>query len=160
MNAEKNQEQHKGKIVRILSKDIEGEKTVYSGLTNIKGISWGLSNAICTLLKIDKKKKIGSLTKQEIEKIKNIIENPDIPLFLFNRKKDFETGENKILTGSDLEFRKEFDIKKLKNIKSYKGLRHSSNLPVRGQRTRSHFRRNRKKGVGIKKKGKKNEKKT
>ena len=47
----------------------------------------------------------------------------------------------------------EFDIKRLKKIKSYKGYRHMSNLPVRGQRTRSNFRRNRRRGAGIKKKG-------
>ena len=46
-----------------------------------------------------------------------------------------------------------FAIKRLKKIKCYKGFRHTSGLPVRGQRTRSNFRRNRAKGAGIKKKG-------
>ena len=74
---------------------------------------------------------------------------------MLNRQNDFESGEDKHLTGSNLELRKEFDIKRLKKIKSYKGLRHSSNLPMRGQRTKSNFRRNRRKGAGIKKKVKK-----
>jgi hypothetical protein len=45
------------KLIRILSKDIEGGLNVYVGLTKIKGISWSLSNAICKSLKLDKKKK-------------------------------------------------------------------------------------------------------
>ena len=65
-----------------------------------------------------------------------------------------ETGENKHLTGSDLELRNEFDIKRLKKIRVYRGYRHMARLPVRGQRTRGHFRKNRAKGVGIKKKKK------
>ena len=63
-----------------------------------------------------------------------------------------------------LELQKEFDIKRLKKIKSYRGLRHSTGQPVRGQRTKSHFRTNRRKSSGINKKEKKpiikNEKKT
>jgi len=140
------------RIVRILSRDIEGGMTIYAGLTKIKGVSWTLSNAVCKKLNIDKKRKIGSLTIDEVKKISNFLKNPDVPSYLINRRKDFETGEDKHLTGSDLELRKEFDIKRLKKIKSYRGFRHMSNLPVRGQRTRSHFRRNRAKGSGIKKK--------
>lgn len=143
------------RIVRILSKDIEGKMKVYPGLAKIKGVSWSLSNAICKALKIDKYRKIGSLTDDEIKKITDFLKNPQIPEYLLNRRKDFETGENRHLIGTSLELQKEFDIKKLKKIKSYKGIRHTSGLPVRGQRTRGHFRKNRKKGSGIKKKEKK-----
>ena len=52
------------KIVRILSKDLRGGMKVYPGLTKIKGISWSFSNALCKTLKIDKNKKIGSLTSE------------------------------------------------------------------------------------------------
>lgn len=143
------------KIVRILSKDIEGGMQIYPGLTKIKGISWGLSNAICNLLGLDKKRKINSLSEEEIEKITNFVkEAKDIPVNLLNRRKDIESGEDKHLVGSELELQKEFDIKRLKKIKSYRGLRHQSNLPLRGQRTKSNFRRNRRKGAGIKKKTK------
>jgi small subunit ribosomal protein S13 len=55
-----------------------------------------------------------------------------------------------------LELQKEFDIKRLKKIKSYRGFRHMSGLPCRGQRTKSNFRKNRRKGAGIKKKNKAN----
>ena len=144
------------RIVRILSQDIEGKMKTYAGLATIKGISWSFSNAICRLLKIDKDKKIGALTDIEIKKISEFVKDPkNMPLFLLNRRMDFETGKDKHLTGSDLELQKEFDIKRLKQIKSYRGYRHASGLPMRGQRTRSNFRRNRGKGVGIKKKTKK-----
>jgi len=146
------EEKYKERMIRILSEDIEGGMTVYAGLTKIKGISWSLANAICKVLKIDKNRKIGSLTDAEVKKISDFIKNPQIPSFIFNRRFDFETGKDRHITGTNLELQKEFDIKRLKKIKSYKGIRHSAGLPVRGQRTRSHFRKNKAKGAGIKKK--------
>jgi small subunit ribosomal protein S13 len=146
------QEQKEDRIVRILQKDIEGKSNVYAGLAKIKGVSWALSNAVCKKVEIPKTKKVGSLTPEEIEKIEKFLKNPDVPGFLVNRQRDFETGEDKHLTGTDLELRKDFDIKRLKKIKSYRGLRHMIGLPLRGQRTKSNFRRNRAKGSGIKKK--------
>ena len=146
------EEKYKERMIRILSEDIEGGMTVYAGLTKIKGISWSLANAICKVLKIDKNRKIGSLTDAEVKKISDFIKNPQIPLFILNRRFDFETGKDKHLTGTNLELQKEFDIKRLKKIKSYRGIRHSAGLPVRGQRTKSHFRKNKAKGAGIKKK--------
>ena len=147
-------EKHEERMVRILSKDIEGKTAVYVGLTKIKGISWSLSNIICKKLKIDKKKKIGSLTEKEIAEIVEFVKNPKIPKYLMNRQNDFETGEDNHLIGTDLDLKKELDIKRLKKIKSYKGYRHTMGQPVRGQRTKSHFRSNRKKGSGIKSKKK------
>ena len=93
--------------------------------------------------------------EDKIKKIIDFIKNPNLPEFILNRRRDFETGEDKHLAGTDLELRKEFDIKRLKKIKSYRGIRHAAKLPLRGQRTRSNFRKNRRKGAGIKKKGKK-----
>jgi small subunit ribosomal protein S13 len=145
------------RIVRILSKDIEGAMKIYPGLTKIKGVSWALSNAICKSLKINKYRKIGSLTDEEIKKIADFVKNPKVPTHILNRRKDFETGENKHLIGVDLELQKDLDIKRLRKIKSYKGIRHGLGLPLRGQRTRSHFRKNKKKSVGIKKKTAKRE---
>ena len=152
MQQEKSELRFEEKIVRIMSKDIRGNMKVYAGLTKIKGISWSFSNAVCKILKIGNEKKIGSLTENEIKKISEFIKSPKLPSYIINRRVDFETGKNGHLTGSDLELRNEFDIKRLKKIKSYKGYRHASNLPVRGQRTKGHFRKNRAKGVGIKKK--------
>lgn len=148
------EEKYEERLVRILSEDIEGKMRVYAGLTKIKGVSWGIANAVCKKLGIDKSRKIGSLTAEEIKKISEFIRNPKIPIYLLNRRKDFETGNDRHLSGSDLELQKEFDIKRLKKIKSYRGIRHAAGQPVRGQRTKAHFRKNRPKGAGIKSKGK------
>jgi len=152
------EEKYKERIVRILDKDIEGGMKIYAGLTKIKGVSWSMANAVCKKLKIDKNRKIGSLTDAEIKKIIDFIKNPEVPGFIFNRRSDFETGKERHLTGTDLELQKEFDIKRLKKIKSYRGIRHSAGLPERGQRTKSNFRKNKKKGAGNKRKTKKPEK--
>ena len=58
-----------------LRKDIEGKMALYPGLTKIKGISWTLSNAICQVLNLDQKMKIGYLIDVEIEKIINFFKN-------------------------------------------------------------------------------------
>lgn len=145
-------------LVRILAKDISGNMSVYAGLATIKGISWAVANALCKQLKIPKNKKIGELTKEEIATITAFMKHPAMPEYIKNRQRDFDSGEDRHLVGSDLELRKEFDIKRLKKIKSYRGIRHAAKLPLRGQRTKGNFRTHRKKGGGIKKKNK-NEKK-
>jgi len=154
-----NEQKYEEKLVRIVSKDIEGKLKVFVGLTKIKGISWAFANAMCKKLKLDKNRKIGSLSKEEIDKINDFAKHPDVPSFILNRRRDFETGEDKQSIGNDLEMQKDSDISRLKKIKSYRGQRHSLGLPMRGQRTRSHFRKNKKKSVGIKKKEKPGEKK-
>lgn len=152
---ERPSENREDRVVRILARDIEGSSRISAGLAKIKGISWGFSNAICHALKIDKNRKIGSLSQEEIDKISDFAKSPKVPGFILNRRFDFDSGEDQHLLGSDLMLRNEFDVKRLKKIKSYKGVRHGAGLPVRGQRTRSNFRSNRKRGVGIKKKSNK-----
>lgn len=141
-------------LVRIFEKDIPGEMRVLAGLTKVYGISWSFSNALCKALKIDKDKRVSELSQEEIKRIENFEREVKIPSFLLNRQKDYDDGKDKHIIGSDLRLRKEFDIKRLKKIKCYRGVRHNMGLPVRGQRTRSHFRKNRKKtgAVGVKKK--------
>lgn len=141
-----------GKIIRILQTDIPGNKTIYAGLTRIKGISWSISNAVCLLTKIEKTKKIENLTKEEIQEIEETIKKHEFPTYILNRRNDLATGEDSHLIGSNLDIAKELDIKRLKKIRSYRGLRHATGQPTRGQRTKSHFRANRKKGVGVKNK--------
>lgn len=152
-SAEPQKEKYEDRMVRLMSEDIEGGMKVYPALTKISGVSWSMANAICNILKIDKNRKIGSLTEDELKKVTEFVKNPKVPTFLLNRNNDFETGENMHVTGTNLEMQREFDIKRLKKIKSYRGVRHSAGQPVRGQRTKSHFRKNRGKGMGIKKKG-------
>ncbi len=141
------------KIIRIMQTDIPGEKKVYVGLTKIKGVSWSFANALCYKLGLDKKKSISDLNAEEIKKIEEFAKNPDLPPFLLNRRRDLESGENKHLITTDLDLRKDFDIKRLKKIRSYRGLRHATGQPTRGQRTKSHFRQ-KGKSMGVIKKAK------
>ncbi len=138
-------------LVRILGHDIPGSKNVYLGLTYIKGVSWSISNAVCIKLNMPRSKKISELNKEDIQKIEAFLKELPIPEYLKNRRFDPDTGENKHHYGTDLDMKREFDIKKLIKIKSYRGIRHASGQPVRGQKTRSHFRsRKNKKSAGIK----------
>jgi len=143
-------------FVRVASTDLEGNKQIHHALTKIKGVSFMFSNMICTLAGIDKSSKTGNLKDDQIKKLDDVISDPlkfKAPVWILNRRKDYEDGLNKHLSGSDLTFSKENDIKRLKKIKSYKGMRHGVGLPVRGQRTKSNFRRNKGKGsLGVKKK--------
>ena len=138
-------------LVRIHGKDVPGNRKVYAGLTYIKGISWAVSNAICRILKIDKKMKISQLSKKQIEEIESFLQKPTLYDYLKNRQRDFETGGSKHILTNELDMTKDFDIKRMRQIKSYKGLRHALKQPVRGQRTRSHFRTTGV-AVGVKKK--------
>ncbi len=127
-------------IIRIMQTDIPSNKKLLVGLTYIKGISWTISNAICKILNLDPNKKFFELNENEIGKLTEFLKNPKLPSFLVNRRKDFETGKDLHLLTTNLEMTKEFDIRRLKKIRSYRGLRHALGQPTRGQRTRSHFR--------------------
>ncbi|MBD3203223.1 30S ribosomal protein S13 [Candidatus Woesearchaeota archaeon] len=140
-------------IVRVANTDLQGKKVLRVALTRIKGISYMYANMVCKLSGVDRDKKVGHLKNNEIEKIREVVENPenfDIPDWLKNRRKDFRTGSDSHLISGDLRFTQENDIKRLQKIKSYRGLRHAKGLPVRGQRTKSNFRRNKGKAVGVK----------
>ena len=127
-------------LIRIHGRDIPGGAAIYPGLTRIKGISFSMSNAVCLSLGIDKKRKVSTLTPKELEAIEAFIKNPKVPEWMLNRRKDFETGVSAHLLTNDLDYAKENDIRLMKKIKSYKGWRHATGQPVRGQRTKSHFR--------------------
>lgn len=128
-------------LVRIFSYDIPGSKALYVGLTKIKGVKWAIANALIRKLKLDKTKKIAELTKPEIQEIEDNLRSLDIPRYMKNRPSDPETGKSTHLYSVDLDMAREFDIKRMKAMKSYKGVRHAKKLPVRGQRTRSNFRK-------------------
>ncbi|MEM1555030.1 MAG: 30S ribosomal protein S13 [Desulfurococcaceae archaeon] len=127
-------------IVRVAATDINGELSTLYGLAEIKGIGVNFANAICRVLNIDPNMKIGYLTEEEISRVEDVIKNPGkygIPHWLFNRRKDFETGENMHLVGSDLIYYVKQDIEREKKIRSWRGYRHALGLKVRGQRTRT-----------------------
>ena len=138
-------------IVRVLDTDLDGNKKIYNSLRKIKGIGFMMGNFICNSLNIDKNRKIGSLTEKEVTSIEALMKDyKKIPSWLLNRRKDYDSGEDIHLVTSKLKLRREFDIKRLMKIKSYRGMRHSTGLPVRGQRTKGHFRKG--KSVGVQKK--------
>ena len=127
-------------IVRIIGTDIKGDKTVSIGLTKIRGIDMMFSNAVVSISGISRNKKIGDLTPEDVKKLEEVINNPlkhGIPVWLINRRKDLSTGVDKHTVGSDIKLQSDFDLRRMKSISSYKGLRHSWHLKVRGQRTKS-----------------------
>ncbi|MFB6213228.1 MAG: 30S ribosomal protein S13 [Candidatus Nanohaloarchaea archaeon] len=137
-------------IVRIARTDIDGTQPVAKAITSLRGVGDVYGNAVAEATDIDIETKIGDLDEEEIDDIEELIKNPEdagIPEWLRNRRKDRETGEDNHLIGSDLELKEEFDIRRLKEIDSYKGWRHEIGLPVRGQKTKSSFRSGSKVGV-------------
>lgn len=142
-------------IVRIVNTDLDGNKPIGHALTKIKGIGPIFANSICLLSEVDWHAKTGNLDDSSIKKLNDILKNPvkyNIPSFMFNRRKDYDSGEDKHLLTSDIDFIQGHDLRRMKKTKSYKGLRHQRGLPVRGQRTRSNFRRNKGKVQGVKRK--------
>ena len=154
---EKQQENYKH-IVRIANVDVPGGKQVKVALTKIKGIGAILADTICKIAKVDRTKKAGNLTTDEVSELTKVANAPidaGIPEWMANRRKDYDSGEDKHLITGTLNFTKENDLKRLKKIKCLRGARHQKGLPVRGQRTRSNFRKSKGKVVGVKKKGSK-----
>ena len=140
-------------ILRIMGTDVEGTlKTVYA-LTAIKGISLSLANAILRKAGINPDLRVGFLTEVDITKIEGIIREParyGLPAWLFNRRKDVETGKDEHLISADLVLRNKTDIDQAKEIRSWRGYRHAYSLKVRGQHTKTTGRAG--KALGVKKK--------
>lgn len=140
-------------IIRVANVDLAGEKQIRWAMTKIKGIGINFADAVCVAANIVRTKKAGNLSEQEIAKLNEIVSNPSpLPVWFFNRKRDYDTGEDKHLLTGTLSFFQENDIKRMKKIRCYRGVRHSKGLPVRGQRTRSNFRKSKGKVVGVAKK--------
>ncbi|MEK7519308.1 MAG: 30S ribosomal protein S13 [Patescibacteria group bacterium] len=106
---------------RIAGVNIPDNKQIEISLTYIYGIGRSLSRKILEIAKINKIKKASELTTEELSSLKNIIE-----------------GQYKI----EGELRREImkAIRRLKDISSWRGLRHIKGLPVRGQRTKTNTR--------------------
>jgi len=145
------EKQETKQFLRIWNTAIEGNLPIKKGLTKIKGIGINISAMICHSLKIPRSKKSGDLTDAEIKMIEELQKDPSkhLPRWALNRLSDFDTGKDELLISADLKLRKDFDIKRLRRIKCYVGNRHSAKLPVRGQRTKAHFRKG--SAVGVKK---------
>ena len=142
-------------IVRIAGTDISGELKLPYGLAKIKGIGLTTAYAILRVLGMDPNRRIGDLTEEEIKKLEEAvvdIRKLGLPSWLYNRRKDYETGEDLHLVGADLLFAARRDIEREIKIGSWRGLRHKLGLKVRGQRTRTTGRVGM--TVGVKKKRK------
>jgi|SRR3989344_463523 len=142
-------------IVRVANTDMDGNRKIGEAIRKIRGIGFSFANTICTLAGVDRAKKSGELSDDELKRIDESIKTASgkVPSWLLNRRKDYETGKDLHLVSSDLKFANDQDIRLMKKIRSYKGVRHAAGLPVRGQRTRSNFRKNKGKvSLGVVKK--------
>ena len=115
--------------MRIAGYNLQDLKRVDIALTYIYGI--GRRNVVDILKKseVDNAKRVKSLSEDEQKRIQKVLEGYKLE--------------------GDLRAEVQADIKRLKEIVSYRGSRHSRNLPVRGQRTRSNARTKRGKRVTI-----------
>ncbi len=141
------------KIVRISATDVDANLSLERALRKIKGVSFSFANAIINALNLDGNKKIGEFSEEDVKKIEEAIKDPKkfgIPSYILNRRRDPETGQDLHLSGTHIAVRLRMDIDTLRRIRAYRGIRHELGLPVRGQRTRSSFRKNKLSKVGRK----------
>ena len=106
--------------MRILGITVPDEKRLEIGLTCLYGIGVSSARKILDKVGIDRGKKAKDLTADEENKIRAEVE--------------------KILIEGNLKREIAANIKRLKDIKSYRGIRHLKRLPVRGQRTKTNSR--------------------
>lgn len=140
-------------LIRLCDADLFTDEKLYYALRKIRGVSFSYANAVCKVLNLDRNSLTGSLDATKINEIESVIRNPakyGIKAWLLNRRKDYETGEDRHIVSSDIKLTLENDIKRLKTIKAYRGIRHALGQPSRGQKTRSHFRKG--KAIGVKRK--------
>lgn len=129
-------------LIRILNTDIPGHFKLGYGLTKIKGVGVNFSHAFCIRNNFDENKLLNDLNEIEIKSIETKLKaGANIDPWLQNRQRDYDTGENTHILTTDIKFKTEFDIKRLQKVKAYKGMRHAAGQPVRGQRTKAHFRK-------------------
>ena len=106
--------------MRILGITVPNEKRLEIGLTCLYGIGVSSARKILDQVNIERGKKAKDLTLDEENKIRSIVEK--IPIE-GNLKREIAAN-----------------IKRLKDVKSYLGIRHMKRLPVRGQRTKTNSR--------------------
>ncbi len=117
-------------MARISGITIPSEKQVQIALTYIYGIGPKTSRDILTEAKVEPIVRVKNLTDAEISRIQEVI----------NTKYTVEGELQRIVTGN---------IRRLKDINSYRGIRHKNNLPTRGQRTRTNARTRRGRKVTV-----------
>jgi len=122
-------------MARLLGINLPDNGRIEYALTLLYGIGWSNVKKILKQAEIDKDRKVSSLSEDELKKVSLIIEK--------NYKVEGDLRE-------DISE----NLKRLREIGSYRGVRHGRGLPVRGQRTRSNARtkRGKRKTVGALKK--------
>lgn len=130
-------------FVRIASRDLNGNKPIYRALTGIKGI--GIRTARVIAYQFQKEHHVpftsllGSLSEDMDTKLEDIVLHPakhGLPEWMLNRRRAVE-GKSTHLVVNELDFAIRNDLQTMRKVKSYKGIRHSLGLTVRGQRTRT-----------------------
>lgn len=118
-------------MARIIGINIPDEKQIEIALTYIYGIGRSLSRKILLEAQIDPLIKASKVTSEEIDKLKKII-------------------EEKYKVEGELKRKQMMEIKRLKDVGCWRGVRHIKRLPVRGQRTKTNARtvRGKKQTVG------------
>lgn len=117
-------------MARISGVTIPNEKQVRYALRYVYGIGDKTSVDILTKAKVDMTVRVKDLTDAEISRIQDII----------NERHIVEGELHRVVTAN---------IKRLKEVKSYRGMRHSANLPSRGQRTKTNGRTRRGKKMTV-----------
>lgn len=120
---------------RVIGIDIPDNKRLEISLTYIYGIGRRLSNELISKLGLDRNMRAHKLTQDDIARLNALL-------------------QSEYVVEGDLRRQIQNNIKRLISIHSYRGMRHRSGLPVRGQRTRtnSRTRKGRRKTVANKKK--------
>ncbi len=123
-------------MARIVGVDIPRNKKIVFSLCYIHGIGMSTSLNICEQAKIDKEKRVQDLTEKQINSIREIISSLNINV----------EGELRSFNA--------MNIKRLKDVGAYKGLRHRRGLPANGQRTKTNARtrKGKKRTIGLGKK--------
>ena len=117
-------------MARISGVNIPTAKKIHIALTYIYGIGQKIATEICDQASIDKSKRVNELNDDELNKIREII-------------------DQKHTVEGDLRRKVSMDIKRLNDLGCYRGLRHRKKLPVRGQRTHTNARTRKGKAVAI-----------
>jgi len=107
-------------MARISGVILPDKKRTVIGLTYIYGIGQSQAKRIVTEANVSPDKRIQELSPEEENRLREVIK--------------------KMTTEGDLRRKVQQDIKRLKDIKSYRGTRHSKHLPCRGQRTKTNAR--------------------
>jgi small subunit ribosomal protein S13 len=122
-------------VARIAGVDIPRNKRVEVALTYIYGIGPTSAKQIIAKTNIDPDTRVNNLTEEEVNRIR-------------------ETVDKEYMVEGDLRRTVSMNIKRLIEIKCYRGIRHTRGLPVHGQRTRTNARTRRgpRRTVGVRRK--------